>query len=220
VAPGTWIVSTRAVDSYFDTNYHDLTLLIGDYKNDRKHSSEEGDYFTLTGTSMAAPMVSGTVALMLQREPWITPATVKARLMKSTVKDELLVFETGAGYLDVEAALNATGNAQSALSPTVMLADDDMVYMEDIEVIWGDDWTNGAIWRFKGRAKSIEMTDVPDSITQTYGAIWRFKVGRKSIVDNYDVTGSGVIWSAEPASIQSTTDTVDLLGAIWRSRRK
>ena len=37
-------------------------------------------YLSLTGTSMAAPVVTGTVALMLQANPSLTPNGVKAIL--------------------------------------------------------------------------------------------------------------------------------------------
>ncbi len=36
-------------------------------------------YLELSGTSMAAAMVSATAALMLTKEPALTPATIKAR---------------------------------------------------------------------------------------------------------------------------------------------
>ncbi|MFZ1087332.1 MAG: S8 family peptidase, partial [Terracidiphilus sp.] len=40
-------------------------------------------YYAMSGTSMAAPMVSGAAALMLQKVPGLTPDQVKARLMKT-----------------------------------------------------------------------------------------------------------------------------------------
>jgi len=40
-------------------------------------------YFYMSGTSMAAAAVSGTVALMLQANPSLTPNDVKCRLMSS-----------------------------------------------------------------------------------------------------------------------------------------
>ena len=46
---------------------------------------DSGQYFTMSGTSQAAAVVSGIVALLLQDEPWLTPDDVKCRLMANTV---------------------------------------------------------------------------------------------------------------------------------------
>jgi len=43
-------------------------------------------YFTLSGTSMAAGIVSGVVADVLQQSPRLTPDQVKARLMLTAYK--------------------------------------------------------------------------------------------------------------------------------------
>src|SRR5258708_20000255 len=86
---------------------------------------------------MAAPMWAGPGRFVLRKEPSITPATVKARLMKSAVKDERLVFETGAGTLDVYGAVTATGTAQSAASPSAMAADDGYIYIQDTAPLCG-----------------------------------------------------------------------------------
>lgn len=80
----------------------------------------------LSGTSMAAPMVGGAAAILLGREPGLSPDTVKARLMlmktapkafplSSIATDATTgkvypsvydLFTVGAGYLDIAAALN------------------------------------------------------------------------------------------------------------------
>ena len=50
------------------------------------NSTASDTYFILSGTSMAAPVVTGTVALMEQKNPALTPDQVKARLMLTAFK--------------------------------------------------------------------------------------------------------------------------------------
>ena len=66
------------------------------------------DYFRMSGTSMAAPMVSGAVALLLQDEPNLTPDQVKYRLLVTANKDwpGYDPAKAGAGYLDIYAAVH------------------------------------------------------------------------------------------------------------------
>ena len=234
VAPGTWIVSTRAPGSYLDTTYHDLALQYGDYRTDPNNAAKDGDYYTLAGTSMAAPFVAGTAALMIQKEPLLDPATVKARLMRSAVKDENLVFETGAGYLDVAAALAERGQAGASPSPRSMLAADGYIYLENTGLIWqwlggGDTflWSNAAIWGGgKGATAQCVLTDVPEEILTAYAAIWgggkagSTKVDRTSApIENDQVTASGLIWSIYGALNFSYGSGVDSLAAIWGDSR-
>ncbi|MBZ5601227.1 MAG: S8 family serine peptidase [Acidobacteriia bacterium] len=94
------------------------------------------EYFTLSGTSMATPVVSGAAAILIQAEPSLTPDTIKARLMKTASKTFPLtsiavdsttgqvypstydMFTIGAGYLDIYAALNNRDTGRGvALSP-------------------------------------------------------------------------------------------------------
>ena len=51
------------------------------------NSGTSGYYFTLSGTSMATPMVSAAAAIELQQTPTLTPDQVKARLMQSAFKN-------------------------------------------------------------------------------------------------------------------------------------
>jgi serine protease AprX len=216
VAPGTWIVSARAPGSYLDVNYHHLRLQKLDYRTDLLTGSQDGAYFTLAGTSMAAPMVSATAALMIQKEPSINPATVKVRLMKSAVKDRNLVFETGAGYLDVLEALKESGRTPSAMSPAALAAHNGRAYFQDTTQIWDSSWSHGAIWGGeKGFAKGIDMSEVPDDITSTYGAIWGGEASAVLMVENDQVTASGAIWGGESSRLLAGSGAANTLGAIW-----
>src|SRR6185295_18394967 len=44
----------------------------------------DGDYFTMSGTSQAAAVTSGVVALLLQAQPGLTPDQVKCKLLVSS----------------------------------------------------------------------------------------------------------------------------------------
>jgi serine protease AprX len=63
-------------------------------------------YLSLSGTSMAAPVVSGTVALMLQANPTLTPNQVKAILQYTAqVYPAYDPLTEGAGFLNAKGAV-------------------------------------------------------------------------------------------------------------------
>jgi serine protease AprX len=64
------------------------------------------NYQTLTGTSMATPLVSGAVALILQKWPLLKPNKVKQILLKNTRSLGLNANCQGAGILDLEKILS------------------------------------------------------------------------------------------------------------------
>jgi serine protease AprX len=69
-------------------------------------SSVTKPYLSLTGTSMASPIVTGTVALMLQANPKLTPNMVKA-IIEYTAQDMRYDPMTqGAGFLNTKGAVD------------------------------------------------------------------------------------------------------------------
>lgn len=91
LAPGVGITSLRAPKSMIDK---------------LQPESRVGEWYaTLSGTSMAAPIVAGLVALLLEKEPGLDPTGVKERLMETAEDWGLQPVEQGAGYLDADGAI-------------------------------------------------------------------------------------------------------------------
>ena len=70
-------------------------------------TSNNDDYEFLTGTSMASPMVAGALALLASREPDLSGAELKARILETATAIESMRGKTvTGGRLDLLAALN------------------------------------------------------------------------------------------------------------------
>ncbi|GAB3948240.1 S8 family serine peptidase [Kribbella albertanoniae] len=81
----------------------------------------EAGYVRLSGTSMATPHVAGAAALLRQQHPQWTAEQVKATLMGTAKIGPDTAFASGAGRLDVAAAIDA-GVAASPASVSFGLA--------------------------------------------------------------------------------------------------
>ena len=81
-------------------------------------------YLSLSGTSMAAPVVTGTVALMMQANPALTPNLVKAILQYTAEhKSRYDDLTQGAGFLNARGAVQlarsfANGGDHAVVDPT------------------------------------------------------------------------------------------------------
>jgi serine protease AprX len=187
VAPGSFLVSLRATGSWIDTAHHELVLRAGDYLT-TTDGDRDGDYLTLSGTSLAAPMVAGTAALMIQKDPTLRPSDVKTRLMATATKDSLLPFEDGAGYLDVAAALASALTSDSSLSPRAVPQADGTLWFLPIDGSWTDTWQQSLIWGGRG-------------------------LGMLALTENDQVTASGLIWGGGTRMLD--TLTVGTESIIW-----
>jgi serine protease AprX len=172
VAPGNNITSLLAPGSTLATTFPQYSVFPCNSLGVCGVLAGQSSYMTLSGTSMATPVVSGAVALMLQQNPGLTPDQVKARLMKSAYKgyqqyvramamsgtaynEQHDIFAVGAGELNITAALASTDLAPvasgSAESPTVVLNNVNgnvELTINGNAVIWGNSviWGQAVVW--------------------------------------------------------------------------
>jgi subtilisin family serine protease len=110
-------------------------------------------YLSLTGTSMATPVVTGTVALMLQANPQLTPNAVKA-ILQYTAQDYggYDRLTEGAGFL----------NAKGAVELSAFLAAPSGTYPASLDwsghVIWGNHVAEGGRLTADANAWSLGIT--------------------------------------------------------------
>jgi len=111
VAPGSNVFSTYSCNAINDPNYLEPCIFIW--------------AATLSGTSMSAPHVAGVVALMLEKNPYLTVDDVETALCSTATKIQNGRYD-GCGRVDALAAVNsvsATPIAPSAPGkPTSLLA--------------------------------------------------------------------------------------------------
>ncbi|WP_461491148.1 S8/S53 family peptidase [Pontibacter sp. HJ8] len=99
VAPGVDIVSTRVIAP--------VSSLSIDMDAEQLDPAHVPFYTHMSGTSMATPHAAGIVALMLEANPSLSPAQVKAIIQKTaTNMPNRESWEVGAGYINAYAAVD------------------------------------------------------------------------------------------------------------------
>ncbi len=165
VAPGNLVVSLLAPNSTLSKEFPGNIISPSYYEG--PGASGTPQYFRLSGTSMATPIVSGAAALMIEKDPTLTPDTVKARLMKTAYKafpafsaatdpttgqtyfDTYDMFTVGAGYVDVAAALaDYEVASKSAQSPTVNYFAGLASLRANPQELWNSSagWSTNVVW--------------------------------------------------------------------------
>jgi serine protease AprX len=209
VAPGNRIVSLEANNSYLDRLYRDANavrnyeFLIGG------SAASSVFYWRLSGTSMAAPVVAGAAALLLEKDPTLTPDSIKARLMMSAdkladAKGNYDPCTFGAGYLNIPAALQNTAVAtQSALSPKLAQDGFGGVYVDMSQIIWGTTSGTQVIWGVNG------VNDL--RVIWGEQVIWGTSLNQlaaSQIIWGTSVWNDQVIWGTSSSSVDLTNTAI------------
>ncbi len=198
VAPGTGTVSLATPGSlFYITKVANLlpgTLNLGVMP-----------YLALSGTSMSAPVVSGTVALMLQANPTLTPNLIKAILQYTAQRyPGYSPLRQGAGFLNT---LGAVRLAKYYANPHY----GDRMPVQAVwsrQIIWGNHrltggyikpsanaWANSVVW---GSAKTL--VDSGDNIVWGMGCdgcdniVWGMSDAGDNIVWGMREDGDNIVW--------------------------
>jgi serine protease AprX len=217
VAPGNRIVSLAApgstlVTSLLNLNVQPITTCILGLLGNNCTTGASGKYTRLSGTSMATPIVAGAAALMVQKDPTLTPDTIKARMMKTAWKgypvnswgydtrgigyfSQYDVFTIGAGYLDIYAALKNTDVVNGgAASPIAYRNASTGKYglTNSLSITWGNSitWGSSIIWgdSIVWGGNSI----ISDSIIWGDSIVW----GDVTLNANSIIWGNSIVWTS------------------------
>ena len=163
VTPGNRLISLRVKGSYIDTNFPQNLIPVADYMPEPPAGAEPS-YLMLSGTSTSAPVGAGVAALMIGRDPRLSPDDVKLRM--TSTADPLpgaTRFQQGAGLIDAAGALESDARSHGyALSEdvgdgTTILTKDDYAAWEQVA------WTKYGWTKFrwtKFRWTKFRWTDV------------------------------------------------------------
>jgi hypothetical protein len=206
VAPGTGTISLAAAGSTFYTTKAQY-LVAGAVALGAQ------PYLALSGTSMAAPVVSGTVALMLQANPALTPNLIKAILQYTAqVYPGYSALREGAGFL------NTLGAVRLAKFYATARPGDRMPVQKiwSRQIIWGNHRLTGGVIKPTGNAWATNIVwgtaRLPDTLVS--GAVipgdnivWGTMAGDlDNIVWGTALSADNIVWG---------TMAADLANIVW-----
>jgi serine protease AprX len=165
-------------------------------------------YLSLTGTSMSAPVVAGTVALMIQANPSLTPNLVKA-ILQYTAEHRLRYNELtqGAGFLNARGAVQvarlfATGENPPASSASI----DPTPWNKHIN--WGNHRIGGGVLKPDANAWRLDVTwgaattDTGDSIV--WGSVCSAKDDCGTTIRGSSTDEDNIVWGTSCANDRCT----------------
>jgi len=189
VAPGRKVVSLRSPGSTLDRELPDRVVAGLD--------PLVPVYFRLSGTSMAAPIVTGVVALMLERTPALAPAQVKARLKSTaTALPYGSLQTTGSGLVSAVAALASTDVTADAVADQVSagFAREMYAFLYGQPLSWRDLAFNGGV-----DSNGVAWTDVSWTNASWDLITWQnlsWEAFNWSVVNWQDISWEGITWES------------------------
>jgi serine protease AprX len=176
-------------------------------------------YFSLSGTSMAAPVVSGTVALMLQANPSLTPNAVKAILQYTS---ETYVgydhLTQGAGFLNARGAVELAAAMGAGWYPTPGPID---ASSWNKHIIWGNQRIGGGVLSVTANAWSRNVVwgtaRTGDGENIVWGTVCA-TAGCENVVWGTAADAENIVWGtacAGPACENVVWGTADAENIVW-----
>ena len=190
-APGVGIVSTSAPGSTLFQSGLLATpswLLGGTVAGAFAHQP----YESLTGTSMATPLVSGAIALMLQANPNLTPNLIKGILEYTAIsKPGVSALRQGAGFMNVSHAVamaklaGATTSTRVAIPPTWSR-----------HVLWGNHLVSGGVINPNANAwkLGVEWGWAKTNADDGDNIVWGTMTDGDNIVWGTASDGDNIVW--------------------------
>ena len=146
VAPGTGMVSLSDPTSEF---YQTKTAYL---LNGSRYVGYK-PYLSLSGTSMASPVVAGTAALMIQANPKLTPNLVKAILQYTAQQYNYDALTQGAGFLNAQGAVQLARYFAKARVGDLYPSS----YTWSKKIHWGNRRLSGGVIKPNGSAWSLNI---------------------------------------------------------------
>src|SRR5262252_6696850 len=154
-------------------------------------SNGSAPYMSLSGTSMAAPAVSGAVALMLQANPNLTPNLVKAILQYTAeFRSGYSPLEQGAGFLNTLGAVRLAkfyATAKYGSQAPVSAKWNKAIYWGNHRLVGGIMMPNASAWK----------TNVPWGALQTPSGsrvTWGTDDGNDNIIWGTSGAVDNIVW--------------------------
>jgi serine protease AprX len=151
------------------------------YLLDGTVATPDKPYMSLSGTSMAAPVVAGTVALMLQANPSLTPESVKGILQyTSQPYPGYDTLTQGAGFL----------NARGAVELAAYLASPATTAYPD-----STGWSGRVLWGTRAIAVSaLDLLSLDTAVSPSCGALCSSAPGTTGVSSSGTPEGDTVVW--------------------------